>query len=235
MIPNGTYHAHYIHIHSRTVDISGLSSTISHRYCLHNLAEENKSQHPDIDNYRSRKRLSVMFDVWNSTCRLANLQLFANTPDTAVSLIRSSTFVRLIGVSVSESTNHLCGTSGMRLDWSGSSLLSNCSFTSCVTNTVPDKISEPIPEQGQTIDEFTLKTTQILKSQAQTNTTVSNPVWITSCQFSGITNSAYRYSGAAIHLDQYRADVVIKASSFERCHATYETTHGAVYLCHDRR
>ncbi|KAK2962953.1 hypothetical protein BLNAU_1976 [Blattamonas nauphoetae] len=376
MIPNGTYHAQEIPIHSRTVDMSGLLSRISHRYCLHNLAEENKSQHPDNEEYRSRKGLSVMFDVWNSTCRLDNVGLFANTPDTAVSLIRSSTFVvsrseitscpetspfvigdsgmessvsvsiiscshysssksssllplvsgprssacssqmrsneegsadafgvgslsivgsglkldsidlvtgtgplfdfgkcfgngltgvvgcsvslssssltnttstrlpstfprscsfvtqRLIGVSVSESTNHLCGTSGMRLDWSGSSLLSNCSFTSCVTNDAPSRITEPIPEPGKGIDEFTLKTTRILKSQAQTNTTVSNQVWITSSQFLGITYSEYPYSGAAIHLDQFRADVVIKASSFERCHATYETTHGAVYLCH---
>ncbi|KAK2944370.1 hypothetical protein BLNAU_20715 [Blattamonas nauphoetae] len=93
VVPNGTYHGHDIHIHSQNVDISGLSSTISHRYSLHNLTEENESQHQTNEEYRSTKELSVMFDVWNSTCRLDNLRLFANTPDTAVSLIRSSTFV----------------------------------------------------------------------------------------------------------------------------------------------
>ncbi|KAK2946094.1 hypothetical protein BLNAU_19002 [Blattamonas nauphoetae] len=172
-----------------------------------------------------------MFDVWNSTCRLDNLQLFANTPDTAVSLIHSSTFVRLIGVSVSESTNHLCGTSGMPLDWTGSSLLSNCSFSSSITNDTPSPITEPTPEPGKEIDEYTSQTTRISLTQYLSDETVHNPVWITSCTFNGLAAPGSE-SGAAIHLDQYRADVVIKASSFERCHATYETAHGAVFLCH---
>ncbi|KAK2962957.1 hypothetical protein BLNAU_1980 [Blattamonas nauphoetae] len=209
------------------------STSTLEMWIVRNLAEDNNSQHPDNDNYRSRKRLSVMFDVWNSTCRLANLQLFANTPDTAVSLIRSSTFVRLIGVSVSDSTNHLCGTSGMRLDWSGSSLLSNCSFSSCVTNANPPRrIDEPVPEPEKEITEITQNTRLSLRKN-NLDETVYNQVWIASCQISGMTYSETPFHGAAIYLNQYRADVVIKASSFERCHATYNNAHGgAVFLCH---
>ncbi|KAK2958859.1 hypothetical protein BLNAU_6108 [Blattamonas nauphoetae] len=50
--------------------------------------------------------LSVMFDVWNSTFRLDNLRFYANTPDTAVGLIRSSTFVPslIIRIAVSAAT-----------------------------------------------------------------------------------------------------------------------------------
>ncbi|KAK2944369.1 hypothetical protein BLNAU_20714 [Blattamonas nauphoetae] len=375
MIPNGVFHAQEVPLHSRNVDISGSSTSISHRNSVHNLAEENKSRHPDNENYRSRKQLSVMFDVWNSTCRLDNVKLFANTPDTAVSLIHSSTFVisrseitsstntspfvigdsrmdssvsvsiiscshrsssesssllplvsgprssscssqmrsneeghadafgagslsivgsdlsmkskhlvigtgplfdfgkcfgngltgvvgcsvslssssltnttstrlpstftsslsfvtqRLIGVSVSDSTNHLCGTSGMRMDWSGSSLLSNCSFSSCVTtNDAPDPIAEPIPEPGQEIDEIT-QTERIYLFQAMDNETEANQIWIHSCHFADILYSTYPCHGAAIFIQYKRADIIIKTCSFTRCHAAHSLgVGGAVYL-----
>ncbi|KAK2962914.1 hypothetical protein BLNAU_1937 [Blattamonas nauphoetae] len=376
IIPIGIYHAQEVPIHSRNVDLSGLSSTISHRYSIHNLAGENRSQHPDNNEYRSSKGLSVMFDLFNSTCRLDTLQLFANTPDTAVSLIRSSTLVvsrseitscpdtspfvigdsgmessvsvsliscshrsssesssllplvsmprsswcssqmrsneeghadafgvgslsivgsglsmnskhlvigtgplfdfgtcfgngltgvvgcsvslssssltnttstrlpstipcscsfvtqRLIGVSVSESTNHLCGTSGMSWDWSGSSLLSNCSFTSCVTNAAPGKISEPTKNSSMTYQSYSSKTTRISLKQGFSDETVHNPIWITSCKFNSLTAPS-NDGGAAVNIEYYRAHVFIKASSFTQCHAYgWSHTHGgAVFVC----
>ncbi|KAK2962918.1 hypothetical protein BLNAU_1941 [Blattamonas nauphoetae] len=101
-----------------------------------------------------------------------------------------------------------------------------------IVSAVELRITEPTPEQGQTIDEFTSGTTRIHKSQAQTNTTVSNPVWFYSCQFADL-NAPGSGDGAAIFLNQYRADVVIKACSFTRCHTSYSHAHGgAVFLSH---
>ncbi|KAK2947630.1 hypothetical protein BLNAU_17463 [Blattamonas nauphoetae] len=368
VIPNGLYHAHNIHIHSRSVDISGLSSTISHRNSIHNLAEENKSQHPDNNEYRSRKQLSVMFDVWNSTCRLDNVRLFADAPHTAVSLIRSSTFVasrseitsctdtspfvignsgmessvsvsiiscshrsssksssllplvsaprssriksneeghadsfgvgslsivgsglklnskhlvigtgplfdfgkcfgngltgvvgcsvslssssltnttstrlpstfprscsfmtqRLIGVSVSESTNHLCGTSGMRLDWSGSSLLSNCSFSSCVSNDAPEPFDEPTYDDPNLVQLHDTKSDRIVHKQDIEDITESYPIWVVSCTFSELSTDG---GTSAISLNSYRADVVVKHSSFTECHTA--NTGGAIFATHN--
>ncbi|KAK2963045.1 hypothetical protein BLNAU_2068 [Blattamonas nauphoetae] len=202
---------------------------ISHRKSVHNLAKEDKSELPKNDGYRSTKGLSVMFDVWNSTFRLDNLHLFATTPDTAVSLIRSSTFVRLIVVSVSESTNHLCGTSGMRLDWSGSSLLSNCSFTSCITNDAPDPVTEPISDPGKPVQSYISKETRLSLVQSEYDEKEHDPVWIMSCTFSDLQST----EGAAIHLKNYRADVVRKDCSFTGCLAA-PSSGGAIDLGHSR-
>ncbi|KAK2963032.1 hypothetical protein BLNAU_2055 [Blattamonas nauphoetae] len=139
---------------------------------------------------------------------------------------------RLIGVSVSESTNHLCGTSGMRLDWSGSSLLSNCSFTSCTTNDdPPEPVPEPIPEQGQAIDDYTSQTTQLRLTQSESDENEYDPVWIMSCTFSDLSSG----NGAALYVWNYRADVVVKDSSFNQCCATLSgSSGGAIDLGHSR-
>ncbi|KAK2945553.1 hypothetical protein BLNAU_19510 [Blattamonas nauphoetae] len=233
ILPNGVYHAHEIHIHSRNMDISGLSSTISHRNSLRNLAEENNSQHPNNHGDRCTKGLSVMFDVWNSTLSVDEVGLFANTRDTAVSLIRSSTFVRLIGVSVSKSTNHLCGTSGIGLDWAGSSLLSNCSFSSCLTNTPPDPITEPTPEPGKIYELYdpdleVNQSTRIVLSSSD-NPIENLQVWVVFTVFSDMYCDDM--GGSAIRMFLYQADVVVKNCSFTRCHATnYNSIGGAIFV-----
>ncbi|KAK2947450.1 hypothetical protein BLNAU_17600 [Blattamonas nauphoetae] len=231
IIPNGVYHAHDIHINSRNVDISGLSSRISHGNRKQDIASNNKSQYQKDNAFVQEKQVSVMFDVWNSTFSVDNLQLHADTPDTAVSLIRSSTFVRLVGVSVSKSTNHLCGTSGVSLDWVGSSLLSNSSFSSCVTNDAPDPIDEPVPESGQEFDSPDPESGRISLLQSDSDETEFNPIWITSCAFTDILFSVYPYNGAAILIQYKRADIVIKACSFTGCHATHGMGQGgAIFL-----
>ncbi|KAK2954233.1 hypothetical protein BLNAU_10888 [Blattamonas nauphoetae] len=133
---------------------------------------------------------------------------------------------RLIGVSVSESTNHLCGTSGIGLDWAGSSLLSNCSFSSCVTNEAPPKITEPMPQEGLTITKYTSGTTRIKHEQDSDDQTVHNQVWVISCTFSDLTAVHPAGDGTAIWLLCYRADVVVKHSSFERCRSTSDSSYG---------
>ncbi|KAK2943036.1 hypothetical protein BLNAU_22047 [Blattamonas nauphoetae] len=136
---------------------------------------------------------------------------------------------RLIGVSVSESTNHLSGTSGMPLDWAGSSLLSNSSFSSSTTNDAPDPIAEPMPEQGKDIDLHESEDAQIVLSQPSNDYTVHNQVWIVNCAFSTLSSSS---GGAAVSIDGYRAAVVVKDSSFEQCRAP-NRNGGAIYVFHN--
>ncbi|KAK2947447.1 hypothetical protein BLNAU_17597 [Blattamonas nauphoetae] len=138
---------------------------------------------------------------------------------------RSCSFLtqRLIGVSVSDSTNHLCGTSGMPLDWAGSSLLSNCSFTSCVTNDAPDPISEPTQDPTKEYDEHDSENVRISRIQSLTNETISNTLWVMSCVFANLSGSA---RGLAIYCSNFRADVVVKDCSFEECHSTNTNSSG---------
>ncbi|KAK2944920.1 hypothetical protein BLNAU_20163 [Blattamonas nauphoetae] len=137
---------------------------------------------------------------------------------------------RLVGVSVSESTNHLSGTSGVPLDWAGSSLLSNCSFSSCITNTAPDPITEPTKDPSKTYTTHVSKSSRISHSQSTNDTTVHNHVWIMSCDFAYLTSKT---NGSAIDITGYRADVVIKDSSFERCQSTSNKSFGgALHLTH---
>ncbi|KAK2948321.1 hypothetical protein BLNAU_16770 [Blattamonas nauphoetae] len=370
IVPNGMYHAHGILIHSRNLDVSGLSSTISHRKSVHNLELGDKSQHPHSTEYPSTNSLSVMFDVWNSTFNVNDLQLFANTPHTAVSLIRASTFVisrseitscpdtspfvighsgmdssvsvsviscrhrsssesssllplvsgppslwcsshfttneeghpdtfgvrslsiigtglntksvhfwvgtgplfdfgtclgnclrgvvgctvsltessltnttstpssstvprsclsltqRLIGVSVSKSTNHLSGTSGMPLDWAGSSLLSNSSFSSCITNTAPEPLPEPILDENLPAEQLLkyFEHSEHIELQSAHDPNIEDyQIWITTCTFDGLSSTA---SGTAVNILNFKAHVVIKNSSITNCHTT--GSYGAV-------
>ncbi|KAK2952855.1 hypothetical protein BLNAU_12176 [Blattamonas nauphoetae] len=138
----------------------------------------------------------------------------------------SSLTQRLIEVSVSESTNHLCGTSGVSLDWAGSSLLSNCTFLSCTTNAAPEPIAEPILDPSEDVDLHTAESERITLSQDFKDETESNPVWIISCAFSDLSTVS-DYRGAAILMEYLRADLTIKNSTFERCHAP--SSGGAIY------
>ncbi|KAK2953686.1 hypothetical protein BLNAU_11407 [Blattamonas nauphoetae] len=55
-----------------------------------------------------------------------------------------------------------------------------------------------------------------------------NQVWVVDCAFADLSSSS---GGAAISVTRYRADVVVKHSTFERCHAT-DASGGAVYVVH---
>ncbi|KAK2948133.1 hypothetical protein BLNAU_16933 [Blattamonas nauphoetae] len=342
-----------------------------HGNSVPDLTSDNKSQLPKDNTFDQETQISVMFEVCNSTFRLDNLELFANTPCTAISLIRSSTFVitgstitscpdtspfvigdsgmessvsvsiilcshrsssdsssllplvsghrsllpsahitsneeqhadtfgvrslsivgsglnlksvhlvagtgplfdfgyslgnrrsdvvgctvslsaatltnttstrlpstfprscsslmqRLIRVSVTESTNHLCGTSGMPLDWSGSSLLSNCSFSSCLTNTAPEPIPEPTQDPGadKTLHTYSQQTERLDLSDELYDTTTRNQVWVISCAFEDLPSLSF---GGAIRLSTRPADLVVKHSSFKGC--SVEGSGGAMYV-----
>ncbi|KAK2953935.1 hypothetical protein BLNAU_11037 [Blattamonas nauphoetae] len=355
--------------------MSGSTTSVSHRRTITNEETLKNSQHLNHEALREGKHVSVIFDVCNSTFRLENLELFATTLDTAISLIRSSTFVvsrseitscpttspfvigdsgldssvsvsiiscshrsasnlpsllplvsgppsllssirttskeeghsdgfgvgslsivgtglkidsadlvvgtgplfdfgisnenglfgvaecsvslsassltnttsmrlsselaascsfvtqRLIGVSISESTNHLCGTSCISLDCSGSSLLSNSSFSSCFTNEAPAPVGRPTQDSDKNIEIRDSESSQIFHDQGEVDENVHNLVWVTSCDFTNLL-SGYD-GGAAIFLKQYRADVVVEDSSFENCSSTFTRTHGgAVFMWH---
>ncbi|KAK2947098.1 hypothetical protein BLNAU_17950 [Blattamonas nauphoetae] len=371
ILPNGIFHAHELHIHSQHLDLSGSETCISHQKSVSNLAEDNDSQRLNQKTFPSTKGLCVMFDVWNSTLRLDNLELFADTPETAVSLIRSSTFMvsrseitscpdtspfvigdsgvessvsvsivscnhrsssesssllplvsglassspstdntsedrhrdafgvgslsivgtglrmksidlvvgtgplfdfgissenglcgvvgcsvslsassltnttstrissrfspscsslwqGLIGVSVSESTNHLCGTSGLSLDWSGSSLLSNSSFSSCVTNAdLPSPVTEPTqePAADKTLHSYSQHTERLDLSDELYDPTTRNQVWVISCTFEDLPSTSF---GGALRLSTRPVDLVVKHSSFKGCSVT--SSGGAIYV-----
>ncbi|KAK2943205.1 hypothetical protein BLNAU_21885 [Blattamonas nauphoetae] len=196
---------------------SGLCNGSSTSISLGNSQGDHKSQTQlplqMSEVFGQAKKLSVMFDVWNSTFRLANMQLFANTPDTAVSLIRSSTFVRLIGVSVSESTNHLCGRS---------------SLTSCSSNDPPAPITRPTQDPSKTIKSHFQETAHI--GYGSSSEPVANcQVWIMTCAFSDITTST---GGSAPSISLFRADVFVTDSSFKQCHTT-GSSGGSIRL-HDK-
>ncbi|KAK2963053.1 hypothetical protein BLNAU_2076 [Blattamonas nauphoetae] len=115
----------------------------------------------------------------------------------------------------------------MRLDWSGSSLLSNCSFSSCITNDAPEPIQEPIPEDGKSIDLYQDADGPFSFPKIPFNTTRLNQVWILSCTFFDL----YSGDGAAIDLDGYLADIVIKDSSFIQCRC-HRYSGGAIFASH---
>ncbi|KAK2958858.1 hypothetical protein BLNAU_6107 [Blattamonas nauphoetae] len=150
-----------------------------------------------------------------STSSLTNTTSTLLPPRTAPSC--SFLTQRLIGVSVLESTNHLCGTSGLSLDWAGSSLLSNCSFSSCTTNSAPSPIAEPTQDPSKEYTTHISKSSRISHEQHYEDEAVRNPVWIVSCAFSDLSASTY---GAAVSSIHYRADYVVKDTSFVRCRTT---------------
>ncbi|KAK2958862.1 hypothetical protein BLNAU_6111 [Blattamonas nauphoetae] len=164
-----------------------------------------------------------------STSSLTNTTSTLLPPRTAPSC--SFLTQRLIGVSVLESTNHLCGTSGLSLDWAGSSLLSNCSFSSCTTNSAPSPIAEPTQDPSKEYTTHISKSSRISHEQHYEDEAVRNPVWIVSCAFSDLSASTY---GAAVSSIHYRADYVVKDTSFVRCRTTDSvSTGGALFLMHN--
>ncbi|KAK2947100.1 hypothetical protein BLNAU_17952 [Blattamonas nauphoetae] len=137
----------------------------------------------------------------------------------------SSLWQGLIGVSVSESTNHLCGTSGLSLDWSGLSLLSNSSFSSCVTNAdAPSPVTEPTQNPGadKTLHTYSKSTERLDFPKESYDTTTRHQVWVISCVFVDLT----AFHGGAFFLSTRPADLVVKHSSFKRC--SVEGSGGAI-------
>ncbi|KAK2944516.1 hypothetical protein BLNAU_20565 [Blattamonas nauphoetae] len=131
---------------------------------------------------------------------------------------------RVIGVSVSESTNHLCGTSGMELNWAGSSLLSNSSFSSCFTNDTPDPVAEPTQDPSKLYESYISKKTRIYLEKDK-DETLSNPIWVADCEFSDLNATD---DGAAIYVSQYNGDFVLKDTSIKNCHGTKRSTFAVV-------
>ncbi|KAK2950955.1 hypothetical protein BLNAU_14146 [Blattamonas nauphoetae] len=130
--------------------------------------------------------------------------------------------LRLIGVSVSESTNHLSGTSGVPLDWAVSSLLSNCSYSSCISNAAPSPITEPIYDEIENIDLHRSKSSRI-EYYPNFGDPIQNAVWIVSCGFDSIVSNMI---GGAVVLSNYLAAVVVKDSSFKDCLTTSSISFG---------
>ncbi|KAK2953684.1 hypothetical protein BLNAU_11405 [Blattamonas nauphoetae] len=114
-LPAGHYYPQDLSVYSQNVVISGSPSSISHGKRVVRDVETVTSQLQKNEAFGQAKQLSVMFDVWNSTFRLDNVGLFANTPDTAMSLIRSSTFVisRCEITSCPDTSPFVVGHSGM--------------------------------------------------------------------------------------------------------------------------
>ncbi|KAK2951004.1 hypothetical protein BLNAU_14082 [Blattamonas nauphoetae] len=121
---------------------------------------------------------------------------------------------RLIGTSISHSTNHLSGTSGTELNWAGSTLLSNSSFSSCVTNDAPSPITEP-PTPSPTSSVKFLSGPQSAQFEILYGNPTGNQVWIESCTFSGLS----ALFGGAVYIAQTSTAVYLKDTTFRQCTA----------------
>ncbi|KAK2948956.1 hypothetical protein BLNAU_16062 [Blattamonas nauphoetae] len=115
----------------------------------------------------------------------------------------SSLTQKMIGCSMSHSTNHLSGTNGMNLNWRGSSLLMNSSFSTCVTNTDPLPITEPIfPSNVTSYQHFIFSVDRIAFNATSV---LNNRVYVEDCLFTSLSSSK---SGAGISLHNVEADAV---------------------------
>ncbi|KAK2943660.1 hypothetical protein BLNAU_21408 [Blattamonas nauphoetae] len=132
---------------------------------------------------------------------------------------------RMLGCSMSHSTNPLSGTSGMNLNWRGSSLLVNSSFSTCVTNTDLPTISEPnFPDNASSYMYFKDDSPRNILYNA--TTVENNRIYVDSCTF---IHYAHARSGGAISLNDVGADVWIKKSTFQNCYSV-EGCGGAMYF-----
>ncbi|KAK2953213.1 hypothetical protein BLNAU_11838 [Blattamonas nauphoetae] len=134
---------------------------------------------------------------------------------------------RMIGCSMSHSTNHLSGTSGMNLNWRGSSLLVNSSFSTCVTNTDLPQVTEPsFPSDVSSYQYYTSHSDRIAFNATSV---LNNRVYVDSCTFTALESSN---SGAAISLHDVGADIWIKKSTFRNCQAT-NGEGGGIFISHN--
>ncbi|KAK2949807.1 hypothetical protein BLNAU_15289 [Blattamonas nauphoetae] len=137
---------------------------------------------------------------------------------------------RGIGCSVSQSTNHLSGTSGMNLNWAGHALLSNSSFSSCHSSSIEDlpPIAPPAtPSDPDAIESFV---DEYLDAQMKyEDTTVNgNEIWISDCFFEYLEGE----SGGALFLNNANCDVTIKRTGFVGCYAAVRDG-GAIFASFD--
>ncbi|KAK2951002.1 hypothetical protein BLNAU_14080 [Blattamonas nauphoetae] len=120
---------------------------------------------------------------------------------------------RLIGTSISHSTNHLSGTSGTELNWAGSTLLSNSSFSSCVTNDAPAPITEPpTPTPTSSVQYVTGSQTRF---ELLFGTPTGNQLWLVSCTFADV----FQNYGGAVYIAQTSTAVYLKDTTFQQCTA----------------
>ncbi|KAK2946946.1 hypothetical protein BLNAU_18104 [Blattamonas nauphoetae] len=130
-------------------------------------------------------------------------------------LFGSNVNQRLIGCSVSRSSNHQRGTSMLDPNLGGSLLCQNTSFSSCIGRTNADQtISHENRIQGQ---RFT-----------STHVTSESVVFML-CTFNDMrfTEDGNNLGGAAIHVKDTNAALAISQCSFHKCVATGKSNDGA--------
>ncbi|KAK2959929.1 hypothetical protein BLNAU_5126 [Blattamonas nauphoetae] len=131
---------------------------------------------------------------------------------------------RGIGCSVSQSTNHLSGTSGMNLNWAGHALLSNSSFSSCHSSSIEDL--DPVTPPNPPSDPEAIQTYEGEEEAPQISfaaeSVKGNEIWINQCFFQDLTDQF----GGAIQLSEVQATVTIHTSSFYNCRATTSSGGG---------
>ncbi|KAK2960303.1 hypothetical protein BLNAU_4856 [Blattamonas nauphoetae] len=154
-----------------------------------------------------------------------------STRDSSFSIARRMWLTqRLVGSSVTRSTNHFSGTSGIDLNWGADTLVSNCSFSHIVTNAAPAPVTEP-PTPSDMSGYYSHSKETKRFSLIDDDVLIHKPVWIESCTFDTLTAVLVEEkggAGGAVLIVDIEGDVVIKHSSFMRC--TAEKDGGAVYL-----
>ncbi|KAK2954342.1 hypothetical protein BLNAU_10674 [Blattamonas nauphoetae] len=105
----------------------------------------------------------------------------------------------------------------------GSSLLSNSSFSSCITNDAPGRIERPTQDPTKDIKPHVGETARIDHSYSP-NPTADRQVWVTTCAFSGLTSDSG--DGAALGTTDYEADVIVVDSTFQKCRVTSSFSGG---------
>ncbi|KAK2959013.1 hypothetical protein BLNAU_6029 [Blattamonas nauphoetae] len=121
---------------------------------------------------------------------------------------------KILGSSVSRSTNHLCGTTCIDMNLGGSLLCSNTSFSHCHTPLEPEYVSgRTYTLQHRTgtrrLEIFALKT---------------DSVTFRRCTFFSMTSSSH---GAAISFMNSPSHLIVTESSFSNCSA--EQSYGCIY------
>ncbi|KAK2960238.1 hypothetical protein BLNAU_4791 [Blattamonas nauphoetae] len=146
-----------------------------------------------------------------------------STRDSSFSVARRMWLTqRLVGSSVTRSTNHFSGTSGIDLNWGADTLVSNCSFSHIVTNAAPAPVTEPPTPSDTSGIHYYVSHTKLIDSYSQKLAT--KPMWIISCLFNSLSSSDGSGGALSTGLD---AHLVIKHSTFTKCTAP-NGTGGAV-------
>ncbi|KAK2948268.1 hypothetical protein BLNAU_16804 [Blattamonas nauphoetae] len=131
---------------------------------------------------------------------------------------------RLVGTTMSSSSNHLSGTCGVRPSWGVDTLISNASFSHCVTNASPDPVTEPSDEDPSNVQYVRAEPADPQWFDNE-NPPKENHLFIVNSSFNDMI--AEMEGGAAVHSDDSHAHITIKRTNFMSCFSG--TSGGAIF------